>query len=89
MEAELASETEKAIEAVDRAIADHIAERPAPLSKILLINVRAELLAMSGDASHTPTYPRFVLDWPEDSDLKNTLIQLAYQYGRQLKRKRP
>lgn len=75
----------QAIEKVDEAIAKHEAGEPADLSISMLHKVRIELETMSVEMSSSkfkPSYPRFVMDWPDEHGLIAYLVEVSYQYSR-------
>lgn len=76
----------EALDAVEAAIKAHsVGADDAPLSVTMLTRVRSELEKMREQMSsrdYSPTYPRFVMDWPDESGLVKLLIDVAYEYGR-------
>lgn len=75
----------EALDAVDAAIAAHAAGSDAPLSMTMLARVKSELKRMREQTSprdYSPTFPRFVMDWPDESGLVKLLVDVAYEYGR-------
>lgn len=74
-----------ALGAVDAAIAAHTAGSDAPLSLTILARVRSELEKMrehTNSKRYLPTFPRFVMDWPDETGLVKLLVDVAYEYGR-------
>lgn len=83
MNSKLDQRIEAAIAAVDAAIAAHVASETAPLSLPVLRQVIDELKKMreySAAQGFLPTYPRFIMDWPDDSGLVDLLVDVAYEY---------
>lgn len=75
----------EALSAVDAALAAHTAGSDAPFSVTMLMRVRSELEKMrkqESSKSYSPTYPRFVMDWPDESGLVKLLVDVAYEYER-------
>ena len=73
------------MERVRGAIANHEAGRGEDLSLPLLRNIRDELVRLSSElapARFQPSYPRFILDWPDDHGLIKQLSELAYHYSK-------
>lgn len=59
---------DQALADVEDAIAGHRRGDPAaPFSAKFLTSVRADLEEMAASPEYQPTYPRFVLDWPDKS----------------------
>lgn len=76
-----------AIDRIDEAIDAHSAGTLAPLSLKILVQLRAELQKMLGavqSRDYTPTYPRFLLDWPGDEEFVQEMIKLAYDFKRKV-----
>jgi hypothetical protein len=74
-----------ALKRVDESIARHERGDLADLSISMLMKIRKELLEMEkhlNPSAFKPTYPRFVLDWPDKTGLVSYLSNVAYQYGR-------
>jgi hypothetical protein len=74
-----------AITKVDDAIASHERGEPADLSIPMLQKVKTELVKMRENLKPSvfkPSYPRFVLDWPDEHGLVAYLSEVAYQYSR-------
>lgn len=73
-----------ALSAVRKFITAHQqGNKNAPLSLVILTRVQGELESMKRDVplfNYTPTYPRFVMDWPDDTGLVKQLIDVAYDY---------
>jgi len=82
MSGELRKEIEEAVSAVERCIADHQSGGDPPFSAKFLVQVRDELRIMADDPEYQPKYPRFVLDWPDETGLKAALMDLAYRFNR-------
>ena len=73
-----------AITRIDEAIEDHKQGKPADLSELMLVKVRAELEKMQSilkPSQYKPSYPRYVLDWEDKHGLVNYLIEVSYQYS--------
>jgi len=50
-----------------------------------LLKIKSEIDAMKSTLDpklFKPYYPKSLLDWPEDSDLKEFLLEVSYQYSR-------
>ena len=76
---------ESAILKVEEAIKTHNEGNPADLSVPLLQNVKSELTRMTEvlqPSKFKPSYPRFIMDWPDEYGLVSYLSEVAYQYGR-------
>lgn len=74
-----------ALDEVTEALAKHMQGAPAPLSSALLAQVQKELETMRqvmNPAAFKPGYPRFLLDWPDETGLVERLSELAYAYGK-------
>lgn len=74
-----------ALDEVAGALAKHNQGAPAPLSSALLAQVLKELETMQqvmNPAAFKPGYPRFLLDWPDETGLAERLSELAYAYGK-------
>lgn len=74
-----------ALKDVHAAVDLHQKGLPAPFSISFLHNVQAELEMMAEAMDpkiYQPSYPRFVLDWPEDSALADKLLSASYLYGK-------
>lgn len=71
---------ERAIAAVDAAIEEHHSgSESAPFSSKILASVRRELERMAMSPGFQPTYPRFVLDWPDAAGpLGKQLLEISY-----------
>lgn len=82
MSSELQVEIEAALAVVQRRIDDHHSGKEAPFSDKFLAQVKDELRAMSKDPGCKPQYPRFLLDWPDETGLKTMLMDLAYRFSR-------
>lgn len=68
----------RALAAVDAAIEEHRQGNPsAPFSERLLLSVRDDLSRMAASSEYSPTYPRFVLDWPDSSSPLGELLMEA------------
>lgn len=77
---------------VQAAIELHQKGLPAPFSIRFLGNVKTELEKMAAIIDpriYRPSYPRFVLDWPEDSALGDRLLSASDLYGRIRPKKKP
>ncbi len=75
----------EALARVDEAIRCHHQGEPADLSIPLLQSVRRELQKMQqvlDPAVFSPSYGRFILDWPDEHGLVSFLLEVDYQYGR-------
>jgi hypothetical protein len=73
------------IKRVDDAIRRHESGHKEDLSIPMLLTVRDEILKMLSilsPAIYKPTYPRFILDWPDETGLIRILVDLAYDYER-------
>lgn len=69
--------------AVRAAIEQHErGDRQAPLSRRVLEQVLAELGEMERSPAFEPKYPRFVLDWPDETGLVKQLIVAAHLHRR-------
>jgi hypothetical protein len=78
---------DKLVGEVDAAIAAHERKEAAPFSAVMLKKVRSELNYMRESGAFVPSYPRFVLDWPDvSSDLGKALMNAAHHRGEALKR---
>lgn len=75
-------EISRATSVVEQRIEEHRAGQFAPFSAKLLIEVREELRRMAQDSRYKPRYPRFLLDWPDETGLKAMLMDLAYRFDR-------
>lgn len=74
---------QEAARAVRAAIQQHErGDRHAPLSKRVLGQVLAELEEMERSPTFEPKYPRFVLDWPDETGLVKQLIVAAHLHRR-------
>lgn len=85
MNATIITKIDEAIVVVEKSIAAHKAGIQAPLSLTMLVRVQGELEKMRTYLSPTgyvPTYPRFVMDWPDDTGLVKQLMNVAYEYNR-------
>ena len=74
-----------ALDEVAGALAKHKQGAPAPLSSALFAQVQKELENMQQvmyPAAFKPGYPRFLLDWPDETGLVERLSELAYSYGK-------
>ncbi|MFN7496792.1 MAG: hypothetical protein ACK5SF_05215 [Hyphomonadaceae bacterium] len=78
----LEGKIEEALSVVEQRIEDHQSGRDAPFSSALLVQIRDELRKMAQDSQHEPKYPRFLLDWPDETGLKTILMDLAYRFSR-------
>lgn len=79
----------KTLAAVEAAIVLHENEEPAPFSIHFLMNTKNELekmISIMDPRIYKPTYPRFVIDWPESSTLAEHLLEASYYYGKIKKR---
>ena len=73
----------QAIERVDIAIEKHKKGEPADLNISMLLKVRNELVKMQSatdKSKYSPTYGRFILDWPDEYGLINYLLGVSYEY---------
>lgn len=75
-----------ALERIDAEIMKHKkgAEK-ASLSIPMLFEIKNEIeqmLKILEPSIFKPSYPRFMLDWPEESNLIDFLSDVAYQYER-------
>ena len=73
------------LERVDLAIRNHEKSIPDDLSIPMLTKIRQELLQMKAaltPSSFRPSYPRFLLDWPDEHGLIAQLSKIAYDYDR-------
>ena len=77
----LEGKIEEAVCVVAQRIEDHQSGRDAPFSAAFLVQVRDELRTMAQDPEHEPQYPRFLLDWPDETGLKAMLMDLAYRFS--------
>lgn len=87
MSSGLEEKIREAVSTLEQCMEDHQSGREAPFSAAFLVQVRDELRTMAQDPEHKPQYPRFLLDWPDETGLKTMLINLAYKFDR-LKGKR-
>lgn len=74
-----------ALDKTRAAIELHRSGANAALSLPLLEKILAELEKMrsvSDPKLFRPNYPRFLLDWPDDTGLKTLLMDIAYKYGK-------
>lgn len=78
----LEGEIEESVCLVEQRIEDHQSGRDAPFSAAFLVQVRNELRTMTQDPDYEPKYPRFLLDWPDETGLKAMLMDLAYRFSR-------
>ncbi|BFI43929.1 hypothetical protein KD5_03570 [Yersinia pseudotuberculosis] len=65
------------------AIELHKNKMPAPLSIDVLNSVRKELeemIKVMDPQIYTPSYPRFIIDWPDDTGLIEKLVDVDYYY---------
>lgn len=73
----------EAMDRVKRAIASHERGEKAPLSLALLRKVQTEVELMErhlDPKAFKPSYPRFVLDWPDEAGLVKLLVDVAYAF---------
>jgi hypothetical protein len=76
---------ERALDRVDAALENHRAGRPEDFSVGVLENVRCELVQMASTLDKDrfrPSYPRFILDWPDDHGLVEYLLRVSHDYRR-------
>ncbi|PHM40122.1 hypothetical protein Xmau_02310 [Xenorhabdus mauleonii] len=74
-----------ALQLVSDAIELHQQGKKAPLSINVLNQIKKELEEMvkaMNPNSYVPSYPRFIIDWPDDSGLIETLLNVSYNYKR-------
>lgn len=66
---------DQALADVDDAISGHRRGDPtAPFSAKFLASVRTDLERMTASPQYLPSYPRFVLDWPDMSGPLGSLL---------------
>lgn len=82
MAADFQDRITNAVEIVRQRIEDHQSGREAPFSVAVLANVLSELRIMQSNPDYDAGYPRFLLDWPDDSNLKTMLIDIAHLHSR-------
>ncbi|PLY35964.1 hypothetical protein F164LOC_17790 [Pectobacterium carotovorum] len=73
------------LDAVSDAIELHKNGQPAPLSINFLNKTKLELeqmIKIMDPSVYKPAYPRFALDWPDDSELMDKLFSASYMYGK-------
>ncbi|MBN3066303.1 hypothetical protein H5A21_20055 [Pectobacterium aquaticum] len=73
------------LNAVLDAIELHKNGQPAPLSISFLNKTKLELeqmIKIMDPSVYKPMYPRFALDWPDDSELMEKLFSASYMYGK-------
>ena len=71
------------LDKVNYAIWLHENGQTGPLSVHVLAQVKRELeemIKVMNPKNYTPTYPRYILDWPDEDGLKKELIDVAYLY---------
>lgn len=76
---------EDATDAVEKSIVAHKAGFPAPLSLTMLLRIHTELENMRkylSPKSYSPSYQRFVMDWPDETGLVKKLMNVAYEYNK-------
>ena len=74
-----------ALNAVVSAQESHMQGEDAPLSISVLVQVQKELENMRSVMDpkvFKPGYPRFLLDWSDETGLVDMLSELAYVYGK-------
>jgi hypothetical protein len=74
-----------ALKRVDSAIQNHKDGKPEDLSLPMLLRIRSDLwqmVAALSPAVFKPSYPRFILDWPDEHGLIRQLSEVAYEYDR-------
>lgn len=74
-----------ALDKTRAAIELHKGGANAALSLPMLEKIYAELEKMrsvSDPKLFKPNYPRFLLDWPDNTGLKILLMNVAYKYGK-------
>ncbi|WP_445493702.1 hypothetical protein [Photorhabdus sp. SF281] len=57
--------------------------KTAPLSINILMQVKKELeemIRVMNPKIYSPSYPRFIIDWPGESEIMSKLINAAYYY---------
>lgn len=75
---------EHSVEKVTYAISRHERNENAPLSRQVLLQIKKELeemIRVMDPKIYKPSYPRFILDWPDEKGLIEELIDVAYQYN--------
>lgn len=75
----------RALERVDEATANHLAGRSDDLSIGTLENVKRDLERMLQALDKTkfsPSYSRFILDWPDEHGLIDFLLGVSQNYKR-------
>ncbi|MDE9557837.1 hypothetical protein KKJ06_21140 [Xenorhabdus bovienii] len=72
-----------ALQLVQDAIELHQNGKNAPLSIDVLAQVKKELeemISVMNPQVYKPSYPRFIMDWPDETGIISTLIDVAYYY---------
>ena len=70
---------------MDEAVENHKAGKPEDLNLEVLANVRQELEKMAAtldSARYSPSYGRFLLDWPDEHGLVDYLLTAGQEYRR-------
>lgn len=71
------------LDKVNYAIWRHENGQAGPLSVHVLARVKRELeemIKVMNPKNYAPTYPRYILDWPDEDGLIKELIDVAYLY---------
>ncbi|MBS9439731.1 hypothetical protein EAE91_22065 [Photorhabdus noenieputensis] len=72
-----------ALQLVQDTIELHQSGKNAPLSVSALTQVKKELeemIRVMNPQVYKPSYPRFIMDWPDENGVISTLIDVAYFY---------
>jgi hypothetical protein len=72
-----------ALQLVQDTIELHQSGKNAPLSISALTQVKKELeemIRVMNPQVYKPSYPRFIMDWPDEDEIISTLIDVAYYY---------
>ncbi len=80
-EISLRNTLKRVVDAINR----HEKRQAAPLSLQILIQVKKELeemIEVMNPKVYQPSYPRFILDWPDEEGLIDELINASYLYGK-------
>lgn len=78
------------LQSVEDAIELHKNGKNAPLSIDVLNKVKSELTEMirvMDPQEYKPSYPRFIMDWPDETGLISALIDADYNYKKIRKKK--
>jgi hypothetical protein len=74
-----------AIERINQAVQNHEQGIAEDLNIPILQKVAGEIQKMASEldkSKYKPSYPRFLLDWPDEHGLVEYLIQVSYEYSK-------